>query len=224
MFGDQRERRAGLNIAGDHQHGIVGLIVIAVERLQPVDRHVFDIGTVADGGAAIVVPLIGGARHFLRQHAADIVFAGFKFVAYHRHFAVQIGARNERVDHAVGFELKRPLQIDRIGRKRQEVVGPVEVGGAVPAGAARGELGLDIFVFRRALEHQMLQQVRHARFAVTLMAGADQVRNVGGDEGLRGIFDQQHFEAIGKAVFLDTPHFRAGRDAGWQRDLRARQR
>ena len=214
MPGRQRQRVGRVEVAGDHQHGVVGLVVGAVERLQARDRHVFDVGSVADHGAPIVVPLEGGARDFLRQHARDIVLARFELVAHDGHFGIKVAFRDERIDHAVGFEAERPFEVVARRVEGQEVIGAVEIGGAVPARAARSEFALDLAVLGRALEQQVFKQVGHPGLAITLVARADQVGDVGGDQSLRTVLDQQHREAVGQAVFGDAAHRRAGGDAG----------
>ena len=45
---------------------------------------------------------------------------------------------------------------------------------------------------RRSLEHHVLQQVGHARLAVTLMPRADEDRQVDGDLGPRWVEKEQH--------------------------------
>ena len=61
-FSDKRERLGLVELAGDDEHAVVGLVVLLVEGLQVFDRHALDVGAVADGGFAVVVPLVGG-RH-----------------------------------------------------------------------------------------------------------------------------------------------------------------
>ena len=68
-------------------------------------------------------------------------------------------------------------------------------------------------VVRRALEHQVLEQVRHAGLAVVFVARADQVGDVDGDGRFRGVREQQHLQAVRQAVFGDAFDRRAQRDA-----------
>ena len=71
---DQRQRLGLVELARHQQHGVVRLIVGAPERLQPLDRHVFDVGARADGDFAVVVPEIGGGEDALRQDAGRDCF------------------------------------------------------------------------------------------------------------------------------------------------------
>ena len=64
-----------VELAGDDEHGVVGLVEFLVEGPQVVDRHALDVGAVADGRLAVVVPLVGDGHHPLRQHALGRVLA-----------------------------------------------------------------------------------------------------------------------------------------------------
>ena len=65
-----------------------------------------------------------------------------------------------------------------------EVVRAVEPGRAVESRAVLGQLLRDVRVLRRALEQHVLEQVRHAGFAVALVARAHHVRHVDRDRWL----------------------------------------
>ena len=82
---DLLQRRRLIELAGDEQHGVVGLIVLVIERLQPLDRHVLDVRARADGRVPVVVPEIGGGDRALQQNAERIVLAGLELVAHHGH-------------------------------------------------------------------------------------------------------------------------------------------
>ena len=69
------ERLGLVELPGHDQQDVVGLIVLAVEGLQAVDRHAFDVGAVAHRGVAVVVPFIRGRHHALVQDAEGIVLA-----------------------------------------------------------------------------------------------------------------------------------------------------
>ena len=75
----------------DHQHGVVGLIILAVKRGQPIDGHVFYIRARTDCRLAVVVPQIRRCHHALTQHAIRTVLAAFEFVAHHCHLRIEHG-------------------------------------------------------------------------------------------------------------------------------------
>jgi hypothetical protein len=220
VAGDARQHVGGVDAARDDQGGVVRLVPLAVERLQLVDRHALHVAARADGGVAIVVPQEGGGTDALEQHAAGIVLAGLQLVADHGHLAVEVLLRNVRMDHAVGFHLQHPLQGVGVGRERGEVVGAVQPGGGVEVDAALLHLAADVGLRGRALEQQVLQQVRHAGLAVVLVHRADVVDQVHRHGGLGGIREQQHAQAIGQRVLADALDAGAGDDALRQGGLR----
>ena len=211
------EHIGAVDTAGNHQGGVVRLVPLAVERLQLVDRYAFHITARTDGGVAVVVPQEGGGAEALEQHAGGIVLAGFQFVAYHGHLAVQVLPGHVRVDHAVGFHLQHPLQGVGVGREGGEVVGAVQAGGGVEVDAALLHFAADVRLRGRALEQQVLQQVGHAGLAVVLVHRTHAVDQVDGHGGLGGVGEQQHAQAVGQRVLADAFDAGAGGDAPGQR-------
>src|SRR6267142_1031928 len=193
----------------------------AVEGLQLVDRHALDVGALADGRIAVVVPWIGELLHALEQHRARAVLAHLELVAHHGHLAVQVLARDARGHHAVGLHGERPVQVFRRRREGLEVVGAVVRGRPVPARAAARQLALDVGEALRALEQHVLEEVRHAFLAVALVARADEVHDVHGDRVGARIGQREHLEAVRQPVLgdaLDRHH--ALRQLGSQRSER----
>ena len=139
-LGNQREGGVGLELPSDEQHGVVGLVVVPVEGLQPLDGHVLDVGAGADGRVAVVVPEIRRAQHALEQHARGAVLADLELVAHHAHLAVEIALRDARRHHPVGFHAERPLEGLLRSRERLVVVRAIVVGAAVHVGEALGHL------------------------------------------------------------------------------------
>ena len=201
---NQRERLRLVELAGHEQDRVVRLVEPVIERLQPVNRDVLDVRPCADRAVAVVVPQVRGGQHTLLEDARRIVFAALELVADDGHLAVEVLFRDERVDHAVGFQLQRPLQIG-VGRlDRLEIVRAIEPRRRVRARAVFGELLRDVRVALRPLELQVLEQVRHAGLPVPLVGRADQIRDVDGDRRLALIRKEQHAEAVGEAVFGDA--------------------
>ena len=131
---------------------------------------------------------------------AGRVLAHLELVAHDRHLAVEVLLRDERVHHAVGLEIERPAQV-LVGRlEGLEVVRAIEPRACRSAARRATVSSCGMFaVLRRALEQQVLEQVRHARLAVALVARADQVGDVHGDRGLRLVGEQQHVQAVASA-------------------------
>src|SRR5690606_40283558 len=96
-----------------------------------------------------------------------------------------------RVDHAVGFHRQHPVEVVAAGGEGGEVVGAVLPGGGVVADAAALHLAADVAVRGRALEQQVLEQVRGAGLAVGLVHRADPVGQVDRDRGFGRVGEQQ---------------------------------
>src|SRR5688500_11710497 len=56
---DQCQRFLRIKPTGDQQNGVVGLIIIAVESLQSIDRNVLNITADANRVPGVVVPIVG---------------------------------------------------------------------------------------------------------------------------------------------------------------------
>src|SRR5438093_29773 len=69
------QRLGFIELARYKQNGVVGLVVVSIERLQPFNRHVFYIAARAYGGFAVVVPQIGRRDHTLLENVQWRVLA-----------------------------------------------------------------------------------------------------------------------------------------------------
>ena len=205
-FFNERQCFHGVKFASNREHGVVGLVVLAVESLQVLDLYVFHIGARANGAFAVVVPVKTGGNQPRVQHHVRVVFTTFHLVAHHTELFFQVSARDEAVDHAVGFHGQHPLQVFVRGGEGLKVVGAVGKGGAVEVHATLAQLGHDVALGRRALEHQVLQQVGHTGFAVVLVPVAHQIGDVDGGGGFGRVRGQQHAQTVGQPVLGDALH------------------
>ena len=83
------------------------------------------------------------------------------------------------------------------------VVGAVGVGRSVERGARLLQrMEVAAVVMLRALEHQVLEEVREAGTAGHLVLGADVVPDVDGDDRQRVIFVDEDVEAVGECVLV----------------------
>ena len=201
---DPAERLGLVESAGHQQDRVVGLVVHAVEGLQPLDRYVLEIGLRADRGLAVVVPEERGREDALLEDRARVVLAHLELVADDGHLAVEVLLGHEGMDHAVRFHLERPLQVHVARLQRFEIVRAVEPRRSIGSRAVRGQLLVDLGVVRRALEEHVLEQVRHARLAVVLVARADLVGEVDRDRGLRRVGKEQHAQTVSEPVLGDA--------------------
>ena len=200
---DELERPGVVEPAGDDEHGVVGLVVLAVEDLQPVGGNALDVGLVADRVLAVVVPLVGGGHRLLQQHAEGGVLPGLELVTDDRELLAEVLLPDERVHEPVGLEVERPVEVRVRARHNFEVVRAVVPSAAVPLRAAVVEFLRNIQVARRPLEDHVLDQVRHAGLAVALVPRPDHHGQVHRDRGLGRVGDEQDLEPVGQRVFGD---------------------
>ncbi len=113
--------------------------------------------------------------------------------------------RVEQEAHAIALEPQRELELVR--RHRLEVVRAIEIGRAVHRRGARALEELEVRVLGdvpRALEHHVLEQVREPGAAGDLVAGADVVPRVDGDERDVVIDREDHLETVVERVALEV--------------------
>ncbi len=118
-----------------HQQNVIGLVILLVKSAQAVGGHALDIRSIADRRLPVVVPLVGGRHHALREHALGRSFAALELVAYDGELAREILGLDRAIHHAVGLEPECELEVVVAGRQDLEVVRAVEPGRAVEAGA-----------------------------------------------------------------------------------------
>ncbi len=190
-----------IEIARDDQHGVIGLVVFLVELFEIFDGHALDVRPVADGRLPVVMPLERRRHHLLAEHRSRAVFALFKFIPHHGHFRGQIFALDVAVHHAVGFQPDGELQVLWRCGQGLIVIGAVHPGRAVVLCPALGEDFGNLGMRGRALEDHVLQEMGHARFAITFVPRADEHRQVDRNERFGIVREQQHPEAVFKLVF-----------------------
>ena len=129
---------------------------------------------------------VGGGGDFLVERLDGIVFADLKFVADDSHLGAAVGFAQPEVAHAVGLDGDVVFEV--VLAEVGEVVGAVEPRGSVVNGTDAFEelvnaVALGAVEFRRALEHQVFEQVGRAGDAETFVARADAVGDHEGDHG-----------------------------------------
>jgi hypothetical protein len=113
-----------------------------------------------------------------------------------------LGDRAEQIAHPVAFH--EQCALERPGRNRLEIIGAVEIGGAVVIG--RADL-LQIFeivarqVFR-PVEHQMLEQMGEAGLALRLVLGTDIVPHRDADHRRLAVGVNEDGQAVGELELL----------------------
>ena len=220
-FGDRTEILRGqfqslcyLELARDDHHDVVGLIKATVEVLEVLDRHAFDVRSIADGRLAIVVPFESDGLNALCQDPLRAVFTVFEFVANDGELRHEVFAFDEAIDETIALELDTKLEVLFGGRERFKIVGPVDVGRAVEVRSVVAEGFGDIRESRCTLEDQVFEQVRHAGFAVAFMSRAYHYRHVDADGGAGCVGEQQQPCTVVKAILANPFDARDDRRRG----------
>ncbi len=208
MLLDAFEHGGFVEFTGDGKHRVVRLVVTAVKILQPFDGDIFDIRARTNTGFAVVMPAVSRSHHPLHQYGKGIVFRTLKFVAHHRHFAVQILSGDKRVNHPIRFQAQRPVDVVVGGSKGLVVISAIDPGGAVGFGAAGAHLGGYVWMVLAAFEQQVLKQMRHAGFAIIFVLGADFVSDINGSGFFARIGKQQHRQPVLQPVFSNAFNLR----------------
>ena len=115
-------------------------------------------------------------------------------------------------DHAIGFEIERPLEILIRCGEGLEVVCAVEGRRSVRARSAFGQLFHDVGMIWRALEHEVLQEVRHACLPIAFVTRAHEKSDIHSGRGFAGIREEYESQAVVEAVLGDPLDLRDPRD------------
>ena len=135
----------------------------------------------ADREDAVGVGGVGLVEHHLEEPAEGRVFDPQPALLLdHVALGLEVLLRDVERAHAVGLHPQDPLQV--VAGEGLEVEGAVEVGGGVVAAADRGDevlvlLGAEV---RRALEHDVLEEVGEAAAPLPLVLRADVVPDLDG--------------------------------------------
>ena len=154
-----------IDIAGQHDDGIVGRIMIAEPRLDIVKRGGVEI--VHRSQRDVVIGIARGIQRFLlgvfgQAIGLVVVLALFIFDHGPLRIDARLRHRGQQPAHAIAFHHQRAVQCP--GRHGFEVIGAVKPGRAIGVGCAHfGQRCKEIarIVFG-PVEHQMFEQVRKA--------------------------------------------------------------
>ena len=182
------------------------MIVAAEERVHFVELHRLQVGDLADRRP--VVRMIRRKQRRQQRHRRQPVrpvLVVLPPLVQHDVALVRelrLGQRRQQVSHPIGFHPERELE--RAGRHDFPVVGAIGVGRSVERRArALQRLEIAAVVMLRALEHQVLEEVREAGLARPLVLRPDVIPEVDGHDRTRVVFVQQDVESVGQRVLRE---------------------
>ena len=198
MPGRPREDVVGLDVAHDHERGVVRDVVQAVVAVEIVSSHRPQIVEPADGRVPVGVRAEGRRRDLHVEHLFGIVFAALELGNDHGALGLAVFRLVESVRHALGFDEEH--LVEGVPPRGLEVGGLVDPGVAVPHPAETLDDALHLFAgdVGRPLEVHVLDPMRHAGPSGHFVARPDSVPAPDGHER-RGVdFLHQDLEAVGE--------------------------
>ncbi len=207
-----------VHVAGHGQDRVVRPVPGPEER-----GHVIEAGRVQVLHRADRRVVVGMLRREDRRHellveraVRPVVVALALLVLDHLALVVEVllVERVEQRRHPVRLEPEADL--DLVRRHRLEVVGAVEVGARVvdPAGPLHDGHVLGLPDVARALEHEVLEQVREAGLAGLLVLGADRVPEVDGHDRREPIGRHDQAQPVLEAVLRELDGGQVGDGIG----------
>ena len=202
VFGEERLELGGVEVAGDGDAGVVGSVEVLVEVADVIDAGGFDVGVRADDGG--VVGMLLGEEHVVDLLVGDVVGSAFALTALVADDVALVGELDaveafEEEAHAVALEPEGEFEL--VAGDGFEVVGAVEVGGAVDVGCAGAFEVFEVGFFADVLgafKHHVFEEVGEAGAAGTLVERADVVPEIDGDEGQAVVFVREDDETVGQ--------------------------
>jgi hypothetical protein len=200
---DEGQRGLGVDIAGNRNRGVRRMVERAEELPRIVNARGHEVGRRADRDPRI--RMIRGKESLGERHARQAVGPVLVVLpplvqhdlAFGRELLLAQG--RQQVPHAVRLHPQR--QFERLRRHHFPVVGAVGVGRAVHEAAGFLQ-GFEIAgrMMGRALEHQVLEEVREAGASGLFVARAHVVPHAHGRHRDVAVFVHDDVEPVGKRV------------------------
>ena len=171
----ERQRRRLVEVSDHHRRRVVRVVEGLVELPEARGRDLLDVAAPADRRVMVRVLAERGRERVLVEDLERRVLSALELVAHDGHLGDAVLVAQQRAAHAGRLDPHGDLE--RGGRERLVVVRAVEPRRGVESRAERLEHGRDrgalgALELGRALEHQVLEQVRRARVAHRLVAAA----------------------------------------------------
>ena len=200
----QRVGLFGVDVAGQRQRGIGGMVIGAEEPPHFIGFGGIEVGNLTDRGPVIrMIGRIQRRQHHHRRQTVGTVFIVLPPLVEHDIALIRelgIGEGGQQEPHAIGFHPQR--QFEGVRRHDLPVIGAVGIGRPVQRRAGALErLEISVIVVLGTFEHQMLEEVREPGAARLFVLGPDVIPDVDGHDRAGVIFVQQHVEAVVERLF-----------------------
>ena len=131
MLLDTPKGLVGVDVADNHEGGVVRNVVAAVVTVEIVAAHRFQIGHPPDGGMAVRVRLERGRGQLLVEQLVGIVFPALELRDDHRALGLAIVGMIQAAGHALGLDEQHA--IEGVSRGGFEIRRLIDEGVAIPA-------------------------------------------------------------------------------------------
>ena len=219
VFCEERLELGGVEVSGYGHGGVVGSVELLEEVADVVETGGFDVGVGPDD--VCVIGMVLGEEELVDLFAGEVVGCAFALASLVADDVALVGElfaveAFEEEAHAVAFEPEGELEL--VAGNGFEVVGAVEVGGAVDVGCAGALDVFDVGLFADVLgafEHHVFEEMGEAGAAGALVERADVIPEVDGDEGKTVVFVHEDDEAVwqDELLVLQLRHFQG---FGWR--------
>jgi len=206
VFGQEGLEFGGVEVAGDGERGVVRRVELLEEVADIVEACGFDVGVGADD--VRVVRMGFGEEEMVDLFVGEFVRSAFTLATLVADDVALVGEffaveAFEEEAHAVAFKPEGELKL--VAGDGFEVVGAVEVGGAVDIGCACALDVFDVGFFADVLgafEHHVLEEVGEASASCALVERTDVVPEIDSDEGQAVVFVHEDDETVGHDEFF----------------------
>ena len=203
VFFNQTECLFFFEIASNHKHDVVDAVIFLVKTLKLINWNSFDICSVANGGLAIIVPIVSSGKHALTKDSNGIIFATLELISYNGHFRKQIFSADKTVEQTVCFESDCKFKIVAFTGERFEVVGTIHPSGTIHDCSTILQCLGNIWVKFRTFKNHVLKKVSHTAFAITFVPRADKNGCINSDFRCGRIRVKKNLQPISHFVFGD---------------------
>ncbi len=208
----QRPQRRQVDVAGDHQDGVVGGVPAAIEGLLVGGGQATHLVRPADRRQPVgMVEKEGGLQPLAELRGRIVVGPLPALLDDDLALRPDHGVGDLQIGHAVGLEPHRQRQV--LERHRRVEGGVVLRGVGVLLAADPGDRGGVLARRHRlgAAEHQVLEEMRGARLADRIVGGADLVEHHLGDDRGAVVGHQHDLQPVGQREGLGLEHRGGGR-------------
>ena len=195
-LGDALAHGLRVDVADDDEHGVRGLVVLAVEGDEVVAPYRTHVALPADRVIAVGMREQRGVDDGIVQDRRGIVLVAVQLREHGPALGLDLLLREEQAPQSVGFDAQREVEL--VLRQRLEVGRLVDPGVAVPLAADAGDAGRHLRgrEVLRCAEGHVLEVMREARAPILLVTRARAIEHLNAHDGQAALLEHDQLEAV----------------------------